>query len=88
MVYLEGMIPNTGYGEASSSGMETIRFSDMHPRELFTRGCVVCLPGAAGFERGLLADIDPDNRLGQVMWKGGKIGWWYLKDLKKVEDGR
>jgi len=65
--------------------LQHLQLEDMRPKEDFRPGCMVDCIDRPALHDGKLLQVDCDNRLGQVEWGTGHVGWWYLKDLTIVE---
>ena len=84
MSYLQGMTHDRGCDGFLTDEDWASRPSDMRAREEFRVGYLVRCPGVSGCLVGQVMEIDADERLAKVGWMSGKIGWWYLKDLKVI----
>jgi hypothetical protein len=84
MSYLDGMIPNRGYGGNCEWDYFLHPATDMRPVDEIHVGDNVCCPGVGCCQRGVVVMIDADNRLARVSWESWKYGWWYLKDLRVI----
>lgn len=69
---------------ASSFFLTNLKLEDMRPKEEFKPGCLVDCIDRPALHDGRILQVDCDNRLAQVEWGTGHIGWWYLKDLVVV----
>ncbi len=73
-----------GYGPLDFP-LSNFRIKDRLPIEIFITGDLVCCPAAAKLGSGRIIEIDPDGRLAKVDWDNGRIGWWYLVELQRVQ---